>query len=770
MWFEDRSRPRSAPSASDVGESVSVTATSTPARGFVLLVALGLIAVLSVALVMQLGTTQQVELSAIRVGEDGAARAIAEGCLGYANALVTHLPRPPPDAPGDPPLPPDLTPLFNNLLGGEEARFPPGGPRWGFFRRGAPGETGGGCLIRIEDNSDDPDVVDGGVGRDQPSFDQDLAVVVTAIGMFPVHPTTTAADALGKAHAHVTLRRLMSLANTAFAGVQAGRDVTMENSSRICGAGGVDARRLVVDDSACACGQIAAVAVNLPTSGCACFDDRNDDNATASAEFVACADTIDDGAASVVPAGRNNPPVPELLQANRLSRFFFGSAVTMPPDNHSCPFFVGSDDTVFIWDKADATPTAPVDGAGGVGAVVCLPGSKCATSLGRCDQYKENPVERPCTWTFTAATSTTPAAAVANCAAGETPCWKPVAFLGSAPSAFGDVLARWDSLRGIGSGDSAVQRVSTPDGPALAFKKNRRFFLSRNASGVFGVPGQSQCGIELAAPGPAPCGGCDGDDGVFANDGSGYVLRKQANLTRMPAPSLFIVEGARNILVDGSSNPFTSDAALPVGLITNGTIRVKGRASITRASVFADTPPREFEARIKNDPDPSSSRERCEQAIQFGGAINDVASSSGVPVLSARRCDIDDVAVIGGYMSCERFSWTGKGCLAPAEIVSPSTTNGDIVIRPSEPAFITGSVVIRAEDGDVRLGGFARITDVFEVFAARDVELGDDVVVRGFGTLITARNNVKMQGRALVVSDDVLDSQQKAAATTEVTW
>ena len=68
--------------------STSRRVRSASGRAFVLLVALGLMAVLSVALLLQLSTTQQVELASIRVAEDGSARAVAEGCLAHATALA----------------------------------------------------------------------------------------------------------------------------------------------------------------------------------------------------------------------------------------------------------------------------------------------------------------------------------------------------------------------------------------------------------------------------------------------------------------------------------------------------------------------------------------------------------------------------------------------------------------------------------------------------------------------------------------------------------
>lgn len=744
-WPSVRAADRSADKAADVA---APRASHGEARGFVMLVALGLVVVLSVALMLQLGATQQVDIASLRLSEDAAARSIAEGCLAHATALVTHVPPPDPDDPG---VPPDLSPLFNNTLGGDVVRFPPGGPKWGFFRRGQ-----GACFIRIEDNSDDVDGVDAGVGQDFGNVDTDLAVVVSAIGLYPVLATTPSAEAFGRAHTHVTLRRLLSLRNRGIAGISAGRDIVMSESARLCGAGGMNARRLDLSDSACACGlvNVAALGGTLPEAGCACVDDRNDDRATASSDFVACADTVRDSVPEPLEFFDTQPASTSILDPGRLGSV--SPTKTMPPDE-SCPFFVGVDDTVYLWDSLDQTPKTPSDP---LATVTCAAGSRCATESGRCDDYRVSPVERPCTWAFTATTAS------ATCNAGESPCWKPVASLSATPSLLSTVVARWDTNRG-NTGEPAIATVTSSEGPSLAFRKNRRFFLSASTRGVFGSA-TGQCGANLKPAGVLPCDSCDGGDAVFARSASGFVVRRDANLARMPAPSMFIVDGDRDIVVDGAARGVIARSALPISLITNGAITVKARASISRTRLAIDPTADNFdeiEARMPVDPDPSASRDNCERAIQVA---DDFPSAASAPLLSSPRCTLEDVGLIGGRMDCDVFVYRGScGCLAPTEILS-TRPGGSIVIAPTAPAYLTGLPFIESR-GDVRIAGFARLTEVVEI-AGANVVVADEAVVRGFGGLIIAKNRVSLIDRALVVSDEALETQERGSTTTEVPW
>ena len=249
-------------------------------RGFVILVVMLLLAVATAVAMSQFSVVANESVASVRVGEEVQARANAEGCLTllteYAEGYIGTSP------PGfkfadfdglldskagtkDDFLPAMGVPVFlpENVTGSDETKAM---HQWAFIARGAAPNQGG-CLLRIEDNSDDgfpassvpagTTGADEGLGRDNPKADRDRSIYITAIGLYPVLPTTTAEKAYARAHARVTLRRLYATSNPVQTppALQACDDVTLSANIDVCGLGGVQGDSITINGgSTCGCG------------------------------------------------------------------------------------------------------------------------------------------------------------------------------------------------------------------------------------------------------------------------------------------------------------------------------------------------------------------------------------------------------------------------------------------------------------------------------------------------------------------------------------
>lgn len=276
--------------------------THTSSRGFVIIVVLAAIAVISAVVAGQLISSQKAQVAGLRTNEEVRARGIAQACLEMLSSYAENLQ---PDAgPGS-----DLDLLLAGPNGANGSPSPDsddflpfGTTRTAAIPAGStsplhqwnlvdiPG-SGGLCAVRFDDNSDDgrpdlptpggagdPDSPGEGVGNDVPNMDRDQSVYLTVIGMYPVLPGTADADAYAKAHTRVTLKRLIQKENIfqpLAPALWAGNFIDLKNNNDICGAGGVMSPAVNMGNNSCSCGDLitnTATGPGIPTPGetCAC--------------------------------------------------------------------------------------------------------------------------------------------------------------------------------------------------------------------------------------------------------------------------------------------------------------------------------------------------------------------------------------------------------------------------------------------------------------------------------------------------------------------
>lgn len=251
-------------------------------RGFALVVVVVLLAVLGIAVAVQLDAAKGHVSEAARHRQEAQARGVAETCLDFALAQARGymLSSTPPPADFDPILDPDLDPLSNDNF------IPPASSVAGVdsavvflpststselrrYRYFAFPDTETGCLVRFDDNSDDasPDMPlaatsnsagvgegpDAGVRREVIHRDRDRAIIATAIGLFPVRALTPPDDAYNRARARVALRRYLETSGGP--GVWATDEIVTASDDAICALGGLTAEEVVPTSSTvCACG------------------------------------------------------------------------------------------------------------------------------------------------------------------------------------------------------------------------------------------------------------------------------------------------------------------------------------------------------------------------------------------------------------------------------------------------------------------------------------------------------------------------------------
>lgn len=267
----------------------AATRSSKVRRGFVLLIVVMLLAVLGVAVAVQLDTARGQSIESSRTRDDAAARAVAETCLdlllAQTRGYLTSSTPPPPDF--DPLLDPKLddtskTPDDDDFLPpalgagsvvSGDVFLPKGSTRpSGHYRLYRFTADGSACLVRFDDNSDDavpspmlPPAATGNsngvaegpgadVGRDVLNRDRDRAIQLTAIGLFPAAANVADDDVFDRAHARVTLRRVIETSGGP--AIWAGERILTAQDNAVCGLGGLTAD--VLDqgsDTLCACGE-----------------------------------------------------------------------------------------------------------------------------------------------------------------------------------------------------------------------------------------------------------------------------------------------------------------------------------------------------------------------------------------------------------------------------------------------------------------------------------------------------------------------------------
>jgi hypothetical protein len=402
-----------------------------PARGFVVLVVLVVLAILSAVVVSQFAVATSNAAVAGRNADDARARALAESCLTMMQGYVDRfLGSPVPDGRDfDALLDDDNTPatisgreFLPPANTGETTVLMPKGltgdadllqrHRWLLIPRDVGSERGA-CLVRFDDNSDDTlplaalpagndDDLGEGANRaatdtsENPYKDRDRAIFLTAVGLFPYLTTTDAEDAFDAAHARVTLRRLSSTSTSGVPTIHAGGTIdgikgslcsaSVGTISRVTGSG-----KVFFPKGGCGCGQMIADTAPVVSAACTSSLPLPPDCACAAvtaraAPFDAAALTArlnaqrppstsaaGDWLAAAQPAflmrNQNFGPAPRPGSAPSLVNI---SADDLGADMRSCKLLFTNVGEVFVWDVTE-------------------PG--CS----KVDDRTDSPVPRPCT-------------------------------------------------------------------------------------------------------------------------------------------------------------------------------------------------------------------------------------------------------------------------------------------------------------------------------------------------------------------------------------
>jgi len=510
------------------------TTPTTRFRGTVLLVVMLLLAVATAVAVSQFTVVSNEAVSSVRVEEELQARAIAEGCLALAERYAQeYIGESPPGFNF-----PDFDGLLDrdNTLNTADDYLPSFGVRvlvprtltpttgataaahqWAFLARGTAPNRGG-CLMRIEDNSDDglPSVPSGttsaieGLGRDVSQRDRDRAITITAVGLFPVLTTTTADEAWERAHARVTLKKLFAAENPQEAppALQACDDISLSANTQIRGLGGVQGDSITISGgSTCGCGQYTGNTVTPATPPNTC-----------------AAPCVAPSVATAAPPACAAPAIPNTTYY--MDNKGFGdpfSNTNNIGDDDSCKVYIDRFGRVFVWDFTDSYANEPLDSSRGVpfsplsqfvvpfaaGALV----HQTIPNLPRhdCTNYRTDPVELPCEWDTVGSNTgdervtcdfTNP-----NPKLRQTPCWKPIAHLGDLQIMTSDVTlgtATIPSLSGLRA--NHFEMSSNENSEDLLFLKNKPIPNVRDQTKRFatGLAATTICGD------PNGCEDCTG--------------------------------------------------------------------------------------------------------------------------------------------------------------------------------------------------------------------------------------------------------------------
>ena len=403
-------------------------------RGFVLLIVLLAVGIMTALLVLQGDSQRSFYVTRARHSQEMNARALAETCIARGEAIAQQL-----RTSGEPDLDRLLDPNGGLVIDGDE--FVPtsgdmpgqtivyvpaaletetvplrkGLHRYAFVRVGE-----GACLLRFDDNSDDGHPLTSyasGTGNTGPlpeggaelvHRDRDGTIIATAIGLYPVPATRDPRDAYHRAPARVTLKRFISvLAGTsseptpaADAGppvpsepaIWTAGTLSLNSNDSICGGGGIQANNITsVAAGSCVCGEVRTTSdppTYAPAADCsaAAYDPGCipwDDATVDSCEALSTTTGAPDAKVLNVPTiAWNASAAFGPVHTQDVCEFYFWHSATV--GNPS-----GADD-VFVWDHTDTANSCHVPVA-----TATLP--------------------NPCDWSNVNAVT---------CGVGQSPCWK----------------------------------------------------------------------------------------------------------------------------------------------------------------------------------------------------------------------------------------------------------------------------------------------------------------------------------------------------------
>jgi hypothetical protein len=420
-------------------------------RAFVIIVVMLMMAIATAIAVNQFTLVASEVVTSTRVDEEVQARAAAENCLTLLHTYASrYIGTSPPgfnfvdfdgllDRNGTPDDDDDFLPSFGTAVLVPRNLTPTTGAtaaahRWAFLARGtAPNQAG--CLLRLEDNSDDafpassvPGGTTGtgeGTGRDVPNRDRDRSVYLSVIGLYPVLPGTPDAEAWERAHSRVTLRRLFATTNPVETppAVQACRNVSLSGNTSIEGLGGVQGNAITVSGSStCGCG--AYVGATVPASPPSQCSPTNCSPVSVKQSTPTC----------------TTPTLPNTTYYMDNKGFGDPGTTTNNIGNRSsCKIYIDRVGRVFAWDTTDSfanEPTGPLAAEVAAGRIPSSPRHNCTDYTGIDDGTGTGNriVELPCSWDTRTddgdGESVTCDFTNANRKRRQTPCWKPIANLG----------------------------------------------------------------------------------------------------------------------------------------------------------------------------------------------------------------------------------------------------------------------------------------------------------------------------------------------------
>jgi hypothetical protein len=642
-----------------------------PMRGFVLLIVLALIAVLTVLVAMQLDLLKQQSTVGLTSDESARARAIAQGCLAYLEGYAYNVLRDSgaplsADDDGAAVIEGGFAPVdFDEVLmpGGSASSmyvppvgdtvFMPGTVTDPLHRFKLLRMNEGGCLVRFDDNSDDaipaqqlgftlnatgnadedkPDEGPGppNKGRDNPARDRDGAIVMTAIGLYPVHTATPASGAYEAAHARVTLKRVLSAQRTGYEGaIIAGGAVKLEGNARVCGYGGVQAASLDLSSASCACGLLdveGGVNPSNPSRGtCACG-------------AASCAET------KVLTPANDAPSytAADLEAYWRRSTFRLSDTTTAELEDAQCSLYFQHNGKVWIWDRADHDATNP--GIAGR-VVVCSGGALCDSPAPHdCGDYEyrgNGEIENPCTWQ---------ADGTIRCQGEETPCWKMIADL--SPGGYDDGSVWFPNPGDEWDGATEPNRI--------AFRRNVR---------IPNVKGDRRLGIENSGGGPkrhcgepTSCNDCTGSNPAFEYvSSSEWRTVSSSSEKSLPAPGYYLMTTTNGVvkLHDvGAEN----DKPSRISFSVRGDVKISGKSGICG---FRSKDCHEFPLSSCTELTADNTDQEFPFHVDWRNAdrtVNDEAMLSAIAIQATGLCTVTTSGVLGG-LSCGSVDVKNSACI-----------------------------------------------------------------------------------------------------------
>lgn len=767
-----------------------MTTSTRRQRAFVLLIVVMLLAVLGVAVAVQLDTARGQSIESSRTRDDAAARAAAETCLdlllAQTRGYLTSSTPPPPDF--DPLLDPELDDA-NNVADADDflppalddedvvssAVFVPKGStrtssHYRLYRFKSQGSA---CLVRFDDNSDDAvpspllppaatsnnGVVEGPAGdsgRDILNRDRDRAIQLTAIGVFPAFASVVDDDVFDRAHARVTLRRVIETSGGP--AIWAGDRVITAFDNAVCGLGGITAD--VLDkgsDSVCACGEqnlgstpplpLACDYTDAATPGTNCDEKSRACEPRVVGEVKRQIDPFDPSPAIDSPLEEllrdsGGDPDPEVDDVAWLSTATIGN----PGTNGMCEFYVRQRDArnprdpngktygqtyfadnanlraeVYVWNHLSAGLLPKLVDGIGLSQLTCVDLSGAVIPCNStCDNLTAATMPRPCDFALSGGSMK------ATCGPGESACWQllaqldgvptqtvgtPAGALGSAVSlaqGLGLNLVGFQEQTALGANTNEVwipKGTSTGAGPVLALATTTLFNLL-NSLGVTNVTTWDQL-----------CNGgstwINSEIVAVNDDGNIHKRAGWSTRNRFANESVVLFENPpeREVIVDGSADfGLTSQIEVPVKALIGaaGDVHFDGRLNLCCPSCNCPGENGQELTMPTVTASPSNTTDRvrpCSGTDSFTALMNPLAPLTDQPIKSrlairtGGHCLFEKESNVVGDVMCKTINIKGGGCFV-SDLFAHGDCPGGVCACKGGPTCVPGHERNRLDRND----------------------------------------------------------------------